>query len=103
MDNNLLYIVERSEVFALWFDKLKDTSAKKRILARLDAIETEGYFGEHRGVGDKVSELKFQFGAGYRIYYTIKDNVVVLLLCGGDKDSQQKDIERAKQILKELE
>ena len=62
-----------------------------------------GHFGDVKPVSGKISEMRFFFGSGYRIYYTVKNNVVVFLLNGGDKDSQKKDIEKAKTILNELE
>ena len=68
---------------------------RRRTQARLIAIET-GNLGDRKSVGDGVWELRLDFGPGYRIYYGEVDNTVVLLLCGGDKSSQRRDIERAK-------
>ena len=62
----------------------------------------EGNFGDHRSVGGGVGELRIDVGGGYRIYYTIRNNAVVILLCGGDKSRQQKDIERARRMAGEL-
>lgn len=74
---------------------LCDIPARVRIAKRIDRI-SEGNFGDFKSVGDGVSELRFTFGPGYRVYYMQRGNIVVILLCGGDKDSQGKDIERAK-------
>lgn len=92
--------IRQTPEFEKWFKKLKDWQAKKKINVLLLRIKNEGFFGEHRGVGDNVSELKVHIGAGYRVYYTIQNNTVVLLLCGGDKNSQDDDIIKAKLILK---
>ncbi len=83
------------EPFTEWLKSLQDRTTRKRIQARLDRIES-GNLGDHKSVGGGVSELRFQFGPGYRIYFGEVDNVIILLLCGGDKSSQNRDIERAK-------
>ena len=64
---------------------------------RIDRME-EGNFGDHRSIGDGVSELRVDVGAGYRIYYTTRQQSVVILLCGGDKSRQRKDIECARRM-----
>ena len=69
--------------------------------ARIRRIE-DGNFGDHKSVGGGVSELRIDVGKGYRVYYTIRNNVVVILLCGGDKSSQQKDKQLAQQMASEL-
>lgn len=81
--------------FTKWFESLRDTRVQARIEARLVLLEA-GNFGDYRSVGRGVFELRVHIGAGYRIYFGEVDNTVVLLLCGGDKSSQQRDIERAK-------
>lgn len=83
------------EPFTEWLKSLQDRTTRKRIQARLDRIES-GNLGDYRSVGGGVSELRFQFGPGYRIYFGEVNNVIILLLCGGDKSSQNRDIERAK-------
>ena len=88
------------EPFREWLLSVRDTSIRRRIQARLIAIET-GNLGDYRSVGDGVWELRLDFGPGYRIYYGEVDNTVVLLLCGGDKSSQRRDIERAKNYWRE--
>ena len=88
------------EPFTEWFLSIRDTSIRRRIQSRLIAIET-GNLGDRKSVGEGVWELRLDFGPGYRIYYGEVDNTVVLLLCGGDKSSQRRDIERAKNYWKE--
>ena len=83
------------EPFSIWFQSIQDTKTHDRIQARLDLIEL-GSLGDYGSVGDGVFELRFHFGAGYRIYFGQIDNTIVLLLCGGDKSSQRRDIARAK-------
>ncbi|WP_428353609.1 type II toxin-antitoxin system RelE/ParE family toxin [Methyloprofundus sp.] len=87
--------------FDKWFSVLKDSSVKQKVLARLARIEN-GNFGDFKKVSSNLFELRFFFSSGIRIYYTIH-NKLVLLLSGGDKSSQSKDIDTAKQILNELE
>ena len=95
------YMVIVSETFHRWLRALRDRQAQARIAVRLDRV-SEGNFGDHRSVGQGVSELRINVGQGYRVYYTIRDKTVVLLLCGGDKASQQQDIHRAHQMAREL-
>ena len=95
------YTVIVSETFRRWLRALRDRQAQARIAVRLDRV-AEGNFGDHRSVGQGVSELRINVGQGYRVYYTIQDKTVVLLLCGGDKASQQQDIHRAQQMACEL-
>ena len=78
-----------------WFESIRDLKTRTRIQARLDRIES-GNLGDHKSLGDGVFELRFQFGPGYRVYFGQVDNTIVLLLYGGDKSSQIRDIERAK-------
>ena len=70
-------------------------------MVRIDRME-EGNFGDHWSVGGGVSELRVNVGEGYRIYYTIRQQTVVILLCGGDKTSQQRDIRRAQQMARDI-
>ena len=81
--------------FLGWLYSLRDKTAVYRVRARLDRIEL-GNFGTAKSVGDGVSELRIDHGPGYRVYYAISGKRVVLLLVGGDKSSQHKDIETAK-------
>ena len=84
-----------------WLSGLKDRIAKARILHRIDAA-TLGNFGECEPVGEGVSEMKIHIGPGYRVYYTRIGTIVYVLLAGGDKSSQKKDIKRAIQLAREL-
>lgn len=87
-----------SEPFTEWVESIRDQRAQDRILARIESIESGGNFGDResiRGSGG-VFELRFHFGPGYRIYFGEVGNMIVLLLCGGDKSSQTQDIARAR-------
>ena len=95
------YQIIRSATFINWLKGLRDKNAQVRIAIRIDRIE-EGNFGDHRSVGGGVSELRVNVGGGYRIYYTIRDRTVVVLLCGGDKSGQRRDIRRAQRMAAEL-
>ncbi len=94
--------VRRLPAFDAWLRTLKDRAAVARLAARLSRLEG-GHFGDHRGVGDGVGELRIDHGPGYRIYYARRGDVVVVLLCGGDKSSQARDIARAKALAAGLE
>jgi len=80
---------------------MKDKTAVNRIMSRIYRME-KGNMGDVKTVGQNLFEMRFFFGPGLRIYYTIRENTVVLLLCGGNKSTQEKDIEKAKNILEEL-
>jgi len=97
-----VYSIETTDHFEKWLKKLKDIRAKARILTRIKVIET-GNLGDHKSIGGHVSEIRITYGPGYRLYYTKKGDVVILLLIGGDKSTQSKDIEKARSILAELE
>ena len=87
--------------FAEWLTGLKDTRAQEAVAARLARVQL-GNFGDHKTEGDGVSALRIHYGAGFRAYYTIRGSVVVFMLVGGTKRSQDKDIKRARQIAKQL-
>ena len=93
--------VRRTTEFIDWLLELRDVAARVRIAKRIDRI-AQGNFGDAKSVGDGVSELRFTFGPAYRVYYTRHGDVVVILLCGGDKASQGGDIERAKTMAQEI-
>ena len=95
------YEIETTETFQGWFDDLEKTTAF-RITARIDRVK-QGNFGDAKQLTGSLSELRFFFGSGYRIYYTIQDGKIVLLLSGGDKSSQKKDIKVAEAMLDNLE
>ncbi|HHC25422.1 MAG TPA: type II toxin-antitoxin system RelE/ParE family toxin, partial [Desulfobacterales bacterium] len=85
--------------FAEWVSSLA-VKERTRIFTKLDRVET-GNLGDHKSVGNGVWEFKFHFGPGYRIYYGEIDNTIILLLCGGDKSSQKKDVKKAKAYWKD--
>ena len=90
-----------TEVFENWLKRLGDRRARVSIVSRIERIE-DGNFGDHKSVGDGVSELRINVGKGYRAYYAIRQNTVVILLCGGDKSTQRQDIKRAQQMASEI-
>ncbi len=96
------YELRETEQYNKWFAKLKDSSIKVRLLARLNRIEN-GNFGDFKQLSSVLFELRFFFGSGLRIYFTIQNSKVVFLLTGGDKSTQAKDIEKATHLLCELE
>ncbi len=85
----------RHAIFDAWLRGLKDAKGKARILARIRSAE-HGNFGDCKPVGDGVSEMRVNIGPGYRVYFCRRGAVVYLLLCGGDKSTQKRDIKRAK-------
>jgi len=90
------YFLENgSDPFAEWLQSLKDTKGRVKIKINIDRMSL-GNFSNCKGLGDGVSELKIDFGPGYRVYYGKIDKLVILLLCGGDKPAQKKDISTAK-------
>ena len=93
----------RTAVFDNWLDSLKDRLVKSSVQVRIDRL-AKGNAGDVKPVGEGVSEMRIHVGAGYRVYFTRVGTAIVLLLCGGDKRSQNRDIERAlamARILKE--
>ncbi|HCC55487.1 MAG TPA: addiction module antitoxin RelB [Desulfobulbaceae bacterium] len=96
------YTLRTAQPYGKWFAGLKDNSVKIKILARLARVEN-GNFGDCKQLGDNLFELRFFFGGGLRIYYTIRAGEVVLLLTGGNKSTQASDIGKAIKILDELE
>jgi putative addiction module killer protein len=93
--------IHRTREFDHWLSRLKDDKAVVRILARIDSA-IHGNFGDTKPVGEGVFEMRIQTGPGYRLYYMRTSNRVYLLLTGGDKGSQQKDIRRAIKIAHNL-
>jgi putative addiction module killer protein len=94
--------VRQTEIFADWFTSLKDRKAKARIQAHIDRMEM-GNFGDVAPVGQGVSEMLIFYGSGYRVYFVQRGSIVVILLCGGDKSSQTSDINKAKELVKQIE
>ena len=94
--------VRQTKIFKDWLSKLADRRAVVRITQRLARIEV-GLFGDTKSIGGKVSELRIDYGPGYRLYFTQHGTTVIVLLCGGDKGSQTKDTKTAKAMVQELE
>jgi putative addiction module killer protein len=90
-----------SSPFKLWFKGLKDARAKARILSRIDLAEL-GNFGDCAPVGEGISEMRIHYGPGFRLYYSRQDEIVYLLLLGGDKRTQKRDIERAIDMMRDI-
>ncbi len=88
------------EPFTEWFESIRDQKTRTRIRRHLIRLE-DGNFGDYQSVGGGVFELRLHFGAGYRIYFGKVDKTIVLLLCGGAKSSQTRDIKRAKTYWRE--
>ena len=86
--------IHETQLFACWFHRLRDQKAKHRILARIRRLSL-GNPGDVRPVGEGVSELRIDYGPGYRVYFVSRGSTVVILLAGGDKRTQSGDIETA--------
>jgi putative addiction module killer protein len=97
-----MFIIEKTAEFDRWIRKLKDIRARSKVLFRIQRLETDEHFGDCRPVGEGISEMRVNFAKGYSIYFKIKDEKVIILLVGGDKSTQQKDIRKAKKIWKEI-
>ncbi len=91
--------VEQTDEFTDWLAHLRDSRARAAIIGRIRRCE-DGNTGITRGVGSSIFEMKIDYGPGYRLYYVQRGQRLILLLCGGDKRTQQRDIERAKSIAK---
>jgi putative addiction module killer protein len=89
----------QKEVLSIWLKGL-DNITRKRILQRLLRLE-QGNFGDCKKIDDEISEIRFMFGSDYRIYFTQINNTIILLINGGDKSSQSKDIKKTKEFLKQ--
>ena len=92
--------IEKTETFDRWMTRLKDRRAIARISIRIDRLAS-GNAGDVRPVGEGVSELRIDYGPGYRVYFVRRGNVLVVLLCGGEKNSQKKDIDIARRLARE--
>ncbi|WP_165170094.1 type II toxin-antitoxin system RelE/ParE family toxin [Adlercreutzia sp. ZJ242] len=95
--------IRQTDEFAKWLKHLKDVDARARINVRLKRISLTGNLGDTKPVGDGVHELRIDYGPGYRVYYSQHGREILLLLIGGDKSSQEKDIEKAKRLDAEYE
>lgn len=92
--------IRETETFSAWLRALRDSQARARIAARVRRLAF-GNPGDVRPVGEGISELRIHHGPGYRVYYVQRGAALVVLLCGGDKSTQDKDIDTAKQLAKE--
>lgn len=99
--NRLVFIVRQTEEFVAWLDELKDKRAQVRIAARLRQAEA-GNLGDWQPIEGDVSEMRIDFGPGYRLYFTRRGRIIVVILNAGDKSSQKRDIRRALKLAAEL-
>jgi len=93
--------IRKTEVYAKWLDGLRDIRARARVLARVERLAT-GHPGDVKSVGEGVSELRINYGPGYRVYYKRQGHELVILLAGGDKSSQSRDIKTALRLARNL-
>ena len=93
--------IRKTEVFARWLDDLRDLRARARIQVRIERLAS-GHYGDVKPVGAGVSELRIDYGPGYRVYFTKRGGTVVILLAGGDKRSQASDIRTALRLAQKL-
>jgi putative addiction module killer protein len=96
-----MFHVLQTDVFSKWLSQLRDARAKARIVARVDAVR-RGHFGDVKQLGGGVADMRIDIGAGYRVYFVRRQSAVIILLCGGDKATQDKDIIRARKMATEL-
>lgn len=93
--------IRKTGTFERWFTGLRDRNAAARIKSRIDRLQL-GLFGDARSVGEGVSEMRIDYGPGYRVYFVQRDMKVVILLAGGDKRTQSRDIEKAIELARML-
>lgn len=93
--------IRQTDEFARWFVKLRDSQARGRVIARIRRLQL-GNPGDAASVGEGVSELRIPFGPGYRVYFVQRGAALVVLLAGGDKKTQSRDIARAKELARRL-
>jgi putative addiction module killer protein len=89
--------IKRSDEFDSWLHKLRDSRARFKVIKRIDRL-AEGNPGDVEPVGEGISEMRIHYGPGYRVYFKDTGKEIIILLCGGDKSTQQTDIVRAKEI-----
>lgn len=97
----MTYDIETTPDFDKWLRKIRDKRTLHRFDARLNRV-AKGDFGDVKQIDTHLFEMRFFFGNGYRVYYTIRNKKIILLLCGGDKSTQSKDIAKAKNLLNQL-
>lgn len=91
----------QTEEFETWLRGLRDSLARKKIAQRIVRVQS-GLLGDVKSVGDMVSELRIDYGPGYRLYFTRQGDIIIILLCGGDKGSQERDIKKAKELARKI-
>lgn len=94
--------IRQTEDFIKWFEKLKDKNARAKIAVRIRRVSL-GNFGDVKSVGGGISEMRINYGSGYRVYFTQRGSQLIILLAGGDKTTQANDIKKAKQLALEIE
>ncbi|MFH1119513.1 MAG: type II toxin-antitoxin system RelE/ParE family toxin [Bacteroidota bacterium] len=97
-----MFFIEKTTEFDKWLKMLNDLKAKAKILFRIQKLENDEHWGDCKPVGDGIREMRVNFAKGYRIYFKEKDGKIIVLLIGGDKSTQQKDIKKAKEIWKKI-
>jgi len=93
--------IKKTDVYAQWLDNLRDIRARARVLARVERLAA-GNPGDVKSVGEGVSEMRIDYGPGYRVYFTRRGNEIVILLAGGDKSTQDADIKTAQSLARNL-
>lgn len=94
---SLVLIINQTDVFKTWLSSLSDPRAKAKIITRIKRA-TSGNFGDYKSLGDGINEMRIDTGKGYRVYFAQQDKIVYLLLSGGDKSTQSRDIRAAKKM-----
>jgi len=97
-----MYKIKTTKIFSKWLSRLKDLRGRIAVARRIERME-HGNFGDVKSVGGFISELRITTGPGYRVYFSKKEEKIIILLVGGDKSTQSKDIEKAKKLLEEYE
>ncbi len=93
--------IKKTDVYARWLDPLRDIRARARVVARVERLAA-GNPGDVKSVGEGVSEMRIDYGPGYRVYFTRRGNEIVILLAGGDKSTQNADIKTAQELARNL-
>lgn len=96
-----MYEIRKTDTYALWLDRLSDIQARARVLARVERLAA-GNPGDAKPVGEGVSEMRIDYGPGYRVYFTKRGREVIILLAGGDKRTQAADIKTALRLARNL-
>lgn len=96
-----MYTILQTQCFDEWLSNLRDAKAVIRIGRRIQMAQS-GNFGDHKHIAGSIWEMRLHYGPGYRLYYARKDEIVYILLCGGDKSSQQQDINLAIELLEAI-